>query len=205
MAFSGANVVNLPGVFVSLAEYGRSYPLAPAWTHVDEQEQDHAVTDLLRLLVPEVESVRVGADEAGRAHLRIQHDRLGRIPIELLGAGFGKALAIACYVVKAKGGLLIIDEFDASLSVGVQTRLIEFVMKAARKHDVQLFISTHSLETVDMFLDYRESSGELWQDPAKFRVLQMRKKDNRIDVDNLDAERAKRLRDEIGLDLRQTV
>ena len=119
-----------------------------------------------------------------------------------VAAGIGKALAIACHIAAAKDGLLLIDEFDASLHVGAQARIIQFTLESAKRHNVQLMISTHSLETLDGFLECYAESKELWAGPEDLRVLQLKRANGATDVRNLDGDESKHFRDEIGYDLR---
>jgi AAA15 family ATPase/GTPase len=104
--------------------------------------------------------------------------------------------------VAARDGLLLIDEFDASLHPGAQLPIIEFLMRAAQKNNVQVCISTHSIETVDAFLEaYDELSG-LFKGPEGLRVFQLRDAKGQTEVKSLDADTARRLREEMGHDLR---
>ena len=103
-----------------------------------------------------------------------------------------------------RDGLLLVDEFDASLHVGVQASIIEFLLKTAEKHNVQLCVSTHSIETIDAFLDAYARMKGLFTRPGGLRVLQLKRVDGRTQVTSLDADKATRLREEIGLDLRRT-
>ena len=204
LSLKAAKVPNIPGRFVSVIEHGNSQALASVWTAVEDCGEEESVIGFLKLLDPDIKGVRVAADEMGHASLRVHHKTIGRMPLEFLGSGFGKALAIACYVVAAKNGILIIDEFDASLHIAAQSQLIEYTVKAVKKHNVQLFVSTHSLETLDAFLDQYMNASDLWTGPEAFRVFQLRKADTRTEVTSIDGDKAKRLRRETGFDLRRT-
>lgn len=195
---------NLAGRFMPQSETGKSRPLAAVWTDAEDKGDADTVTSLLRSLDSQIVGVRLRADEAGRAAVRIEHKRLGKMPLEFLGAGIGKALAVACYVAAAKDGLLIIDEFDASLHVGAQARVIRFALESAKKHNVQLMISTHSLEVVDRFLECYAESKELWADPEDLRILQLKRVNGKTEVRNVDCEEALHMRNQIGYDLRFT-
>ncbi len=192
-------VPNLKGRFVSAREIGQSHALAPAWTQAEDRGDAEAITALLRSLDPEIDGVGIRADEIGRASVRVRHRRLGTMPLECMGAGFGKAIAIACNIVSAENGVLVIDEFDASLHIGAQGRLIQYTMDSAKTHGVQLIVSTHSLETLDFFL---EDYGDLLSQPEDLRVLQLKRTESGTEIRNFNAEEARHLRDEIGYDLR---
>ncbi len=195
---------NVPARFISPLEQGRSRPLAATWSEVEEQKGDTDVLKLLGSLDHDIKGIRIRSDEVGRAALRLMDERLGPVPVELLGAGFSKALAIACYLSAMRDGHLLIDELDASLHIGAQGRVIRFLMEAAQARNVQIFASTHSLETVDAFLDAYTENGDLFKSRGGLHVLQVRREKEGTSVTSLDAEQATRLREEFGVDLRRS-
>jgi predicted ATPase len=195
---------NLPARFVTQRERGLSSHLASVWTSVEDASEDKSVTALLREFDPGTQSISVAASEGGRAYLRVQHETLGRVPLEFQGAGFGKALSLSAEVIAAKNGILLIDEFEDSLHVGAQGAIAAFLLKAARKYGVQLFITTHSLETIDALVERFDASKELFDSSADLRVHQFMKTDEGIRCRTLDFEKAKQLRNDFGLDLRRS-
>jgi hypothetical protein len=195
---------NIPAKFVSSLEQGQSRPLASLWSEVEQRGEDQQVIALLRSLDSHITGVKLVADELGRAALRIQHERLGPHPVEFEGAGIGKALSIAAGITAFRGGLFLVDEIDASLHIGAQPGLIELLLRTAMDHGVQVFASTHSIETVDAFLDAYLSTPGLFTKPEGFRVLQVRRAGTQTEVKSLDAEKARRLREDLGFDLRRT-
>jgi AAA15 family ATPase/GTPase len=206
ITFKVPSAANVPARYVSPLELGDPHALAAIWSQAEERDEQGKIESLLRTLDPEIEEVRIGADEFNRAFVILRHKRLKRPPLEIFGSGFGKALAIACYISAQKDGILLIDELDASLHVGAQAVIIEFLLKTAEAHNVQVFASTHSLETVDAFLDaYHDMKSEaLFARPEGLRVLQLKRIDNRTKVESLAADRALGLREEMGFDLRRT-
>lgn len=202
--FDRADAVNQRGRFLGFDTRGKSYGLAPHWSSVLDSGQAEPVVKLLQAFDSEIQRVVLRADQAGRAVLRIDHKSLGFMPVEMQGAGVGKALAIASYLVDNANGVVMIDEIDSSLHIGVLERVIKFTLQAANRHNVQLFASTHSLETLDAFLDAYEDTSSLWSSKEDFRILQLKRERGRTVVTNLDAEEARRMRDDLGLDLRRT-
>lgn len=202
--FDDADAPNLQGRFLSVDTRGKSYGLASQWSSVLESGQAEPVVKLLQAFDSDIKDVALRSDGSGRAYLRIDHKSLGFMPVEMQGAGVGKALAIASYLVDTANGMLMIDEIESSLHVGVLERVIKFTLQAAKKHNVQLFASTHSLETLDAFLDAYEDMSDLYSSKEDFRILQLKREGGRAVVTNLDAEEARRMRDNLGLDLRRT-
>lgn len=179
-----------------MAHHGAAQALAPLWTQVEDRGESKGVEDLLRLLDPDVEGIRVASGRSSTAYLRVHHRRLGHVPLEFLGDGFSKALSIACNLAGAAGGVLVVDEFDVSLHIGALRTVVSFAIEGARRLDAQLFLSTHSLDTVDAFVDLSLPADDL-------HVLRLSRPGVKARVHNLDHERARSLREEVGLDLRR--
>lgn len=76
-----------------------------------------------------------------------------------------------------KGGMIFIDEIEATLYPAAQIKLLEFMFKAASKHQLQFFFTTHS-ETVLKFLKTSKYQPEA-------AVVYLSKVSNRIQV-NMD-------------------
>ena len=51
-----------------------------------------------------------------------------------------------------KGGILLIDELDASMFPAAQHKLIEFLFKHSSKLDLQVVFTTHSIEILEILL-----------------------------------------------------
>ena len=58
-----------------------------------------------------------------------------------------------------KGGLLLIDEFEVTLFPAAQKNLIDLLYKWSGKLDLQIVITTHSMDTLDYIINYRLKNG----------------------------------------------
>lgn len=58
-----------------------------------------------------------------------------------------------------KGGLLLIDEFDATLFPAAQTNLVDLFYKLAGKYSIQFIFTTHSLETLEHIIYKRQHNN----------------------------------------------
>ncbi|WP_437295184.1 AAA family ATPase [Sorangium sp. So ce426] len=67
-----------------------------------------------------------------------------RIPLGSMGDGMWRMLGIALSVVRAAGGVLLIDEIDTGLHYSVMGDMWRLVHDAAKRLDVQVFAATHS-------------------------------------------------------------
>ncbi len=57
------------------------------------------------------------------------------------------------------GGLLTIDEIDATLHPAAQNLLIDYLVKQSQELDLQIVVTTHSLSLIEHFEKYVDSSG----------------------------------------------
>lgn len=205
MGKSGGNPTGptIPVVVLQPFERAVSAKLARAWSEMQDAEQSR-LTELLRTLDPSISGIRVAANPANRAVVQIDHATLGRLPVEFQGAGFVKAMSLGCLASQAKNGVLIADDFDACIHAGAQPEIIKFIMKAALTHNVQFFAATHSLETLDAFLEQSSTLKNSSATPHDIRILQLRRDAGKTKIKNLEFEKAQSLRDELGVDLRRT-
>lgn len=126
----------------------------------------------------------------------IQHETLGLVPVSMFGDGVRKALVIASQVIRFKGGVILIDEIET----GIHTKLIpvffSWLSEICKKHDVQLFATTHSLEALDGMLRANVESTE------HLSVYRMGMSNDKNQIKYFSGESLKVLRYELGQDVR---
>ena len=112
---------------------------------------------LIRLFDPDVEDLLYMPNEmTGRATEYIKSAKLGLMPLVSYGDGIKKVLSLANAIIEASGGILLIDEIDTSIHYRVYSDIFRFLIKAAKKFNVQLFITTHSDEAIKEILKTQE-------------------------------------------------
>jgi hypothetical protein len=67
-----------------------------------------------------------------------------RVPIGSMGDGIWRLLGITLALVRASGGILLIDEIDTGLHFSVLVDMWRLVFETASRLDVQVFATTHS-------------------------------------------------------------
>jgi len=133
---------------------------------------------LIKLFDPDIEDlVYLPNDTTGRAVEYIKSSKLGLMPLATYGDGIKKVLSLANSIIEAADGILLIDEIDTSIHYRFYKDIFNFLVKAAPKFNVQLFITTHSEEAIKEILktqDYEESTTDS-NDPITVITL---RKDN---------------------------
>jgi len=67
-----------------------------------------------------------------------------RLPIGTMGDGIWRLLALALALIRAAGGVLLVDEIDTGLHFTVMEKMWQLVSETAHKLNVQVFATTHS-------------------------------------------------------------
>lgn len=74
-----------------------------------------------------------------------------RIPINLMGDGIRKIVSFLTSIYACRGGVVLIDELSNGFHYSVMKPMWELVLKAAIKNDVQIFASTHDVDSIRGF------------------------------------------------------
>lgn len=99
----------------------------------------------------------------------------GLMPLSTYGDGIKKVLAIANAIAQAADGVLLIDEIETSIHSKYYDDIFKFVIKAAIQYNVQLFITTHSIEAVDGLLNTQVCNGIYSDAEDLIKVITLRK------------------------------
>ena len=141
---------------VSVSPYGgeETPELSSLWDRITLTPMETDVVEGLRIIDPRISAVNmVGGEGRSRervAKVRINNDLLP-IPLRSFGDGMNRLFAIILALVNARGGLLLIDEFENGLHYTVQLDAWRMVFQLAQKLDVQVFATSHSMDTIEAF------------------------------------------------------
>lgn len=130
----------------------------------------------------------------------ITHKELGNVPISTFGDGIKKVLVLANSIAQSAGGILLIDEIETSIHSKYFDDIFKFVIKACKMNEIQLFITSHSIETIDGFLSTQGYGDSEQEDPI--RVITLRKSENKTYSRVLYGKEAYIDRKQYGLEVR---
>ncbi len=151
------------------------------------RQMDQNICDIEILLSPESIS--------SRFNIYIQHERLGLAPVSTFGDGVRRLLHIALKLASVRGGIFLIDELESTIHTEALQNSFSWLVKWCKKMGVQLFATTHSLEAVDALLDVTEYESDLV-------LYRLEPKEMQTRVVRHDWDRLKRLREELGQEVR---
>lgn len=142
----------LNSIFVTPYAHRVSHTYARLYTEAYKSGLLETLTELLQEFDPDISGLIILSDDIV-ANLHIEHKKTGTAPIMTFGDGLRRALFIAMQLINAKDGVCILDEIDNSIHTSVLKETAAWIAKAAKKLNVQIFASTHSLEALDAFID----------------------------------------------------
>jgi AAA15 family ATPase/GTPase len=162
----------VPTQFVSIDE------LADGWDKIVFTEHEDIVRQALRIITNEFENLTFvrNDDYRVRNSLRNSFQRSARVkltgiprpvPLNSLGDGMLRVLQLALKIFPAKGGFLLIDEFENGLHYSIQEKVWSLLFEMAEKLDFQVFATTHSWDCIESFtktaVDRQDIDGVLFR------------------------------------------
>jgi len=137
-------------------------PLKAMWNKISLTSYSKYVIEALQIIEPKVEAlafIPTNTSTEEVPFVNIGNDQPA--PLRRFGDGMSRILRIILSVINAKGGLLLIDEFENGLHYSIQPRVWQLLMELATKLDVQVFATTHSWDCVKSFQQASEEISEL--------------------------------------------
>lgn len=118
------------------------------------------------------------------------------LPLNTYGDGMKKVILLLSAVVKAKNGILLLDEFETAIHTTAMDTVFSWVLKSAKKLNVQVFLTSHSQEAIDRVLKCDENLQK------NINIYTLYKKENRSLVRRMNCMEAINAQDTLGLELR---
>ncbi len=111
----------------------------------------HRVVDFIRTHIDA--GVRDVALANEHRRFLVTHDAFDEaVDLSSFGEGIQRVFLTGLLFAGARGGVVLIDEFENALHTGLLTEFTKFVHGLAVEFECQVFLTTHSKETVDAFL-----------------------------------------------------
>lgn len=162
-------------------------------------EITNEVVKVLQIFDENIINLKIIQDDENRFIQTVDHKLLGSMPLSVYGDGIKKVIALANGVIGAKNGVLLIDEIETSIHKGAMQKVFSWLVNACKKYNVQLFLTTHSLEAVDEMLN----SNKVIIEEDMARVITLVKKSDQTVARNLSGEKAIQVREDYDMELRK--
>ena len=118
------------------------------------------------------------------------------LDITKFGEGLQRVFEIALLMGYNRDGILCIDEIDCALHKTLLVKFAKFIQRLAETFNVQLFLSTHSKECIDAFIEAKYNNNK---DITAFSLME---KDRQVVCKYVNGERLESLIESINFDIR---
>lgn len=118
------------------------------------------------------------------------------LPLNMYGDGMKKAILLMSAVIKAKDGILLLDEFETAIHTSAMDKVFEWILNTCLKLNVQVFMTSHSMEAIEKVLSCSEELQE------HMAIYTLYKDEDGNTARRMSAQDALRLKNQMGLELR---
>lgn len=125
---------------------------------VIKNKDEAFIVNALRLIEPNIKDFVLSQNEV---LVDIGLDK--RIPINMMGDGARKILSILTSIYECKNGIVLIDELSNGFHYSVMKGVWRVIVSVAKKNNVQIFATTHDLDSIKGLRD-AAMSGEEYND-----------------------------------------
>lgn len=97
-----------------------------------------------------------------------------RVPINVMGDGIRKLLAMIASIYECKGGILLIDEIDNGFHYSVMEKLWETILSMALETNTQIFATTHNKDSLIGYNNVLKNSPYYTENSIAFSLQHQR-------------------------------
>lgn len=124
------------------------------WDNIALSKEEEYVVHALNIIDPRIMTVSMvgGGHDSNRRRAIVRTSEFENpVSLRSFGDGMNRLFGIILSLVNARGGLLLIDEFESGLHHSVHIDAWKMVLKLARDLDVQVFATSHSWDAIKAF------------------------------------------------------
>ena len=154
---------SLPCLFLSPCGGGKTAPLGALWDKIALSEREKDVVEALHIIDADISAVSMVGGEGPRQERTaiVRSTRLPRpVSLRSFGDGLNRLFGIILFLVNAKDGFLLIDEFENGMHHTVQADAWRIIFKLASRLDIQVFATSHSWDAIEAFQEAASESPE---------------------------------------------
>lgn len=132
---------------------------------VIKNKDEDFIINALRLIEPRIKDFVLSQNE-----VLVDIGLEKRIPINMMGDGARKILSILTSIYECKNGMVLIDELSNGFHYSVMKGLWRSIFSVAQKNNVQIFATTHDLDSIKGLRDAAVSCKEYGNSIACFKL-----------------------------------
>ncbi|MBD8346436.1 AAA family ATPase [Dysgonomonas sp. HGC4] len=120
---------------------------------IGKDKQD--IIEALQQIEPNIQNIEFSIDN--KVMVDLGGYRL--FPLEVLGDGIRRLLAIIISIYECENGILLIDEIDNGLHYSSMDTLWKMILSTAKKYNVQIFATSHNIDSLQALKNVLETKS----------------------------------------------
>ena len=163
-----SNRTRMSCIFVSPYGGGGTGMLGPLWDKIALSDREKYVVEGLHIIDPQISAVSMVGSTSRKPIAIVRADNIERpVPLRSFGDGLNRLFGIILSLVNARGGLLLVDEFENGLHHTVQVDVWRTIFRLAQTLDIQVFATSHSWDAIEAF---QKAAAEAPEEGALIRL-----------------------------------
>lgn len=118
------------------------------------------------------------------------------LPLNAYGDGMKKAVLLLNGIVRARNGILLLDEFETAIHTSAMDKVFSWLLRSAIEQNIQIFMTSHSKEAISKVLRLSEELQPY------INLYTLYKYDGENYVRRMDCQEAIHAQENLGLELR---
>jgi predicted ATPase len=177
--------ITKPAVLLSDRASSEAAEIAALFSKCQDHGRVSEIVDGLRIVDPGIEDLSLGYSiQENRPILYMHRSGVeGRLPFDISGGGGRRVLEMLISILSEDAIPVMIDEFESGIYYANLERVWRSVDRASQISGCQLFVSTHSLESIHAAVDAFQ-----FEHPEDLRIFRLEPSNDRIDVVDYDFE-----------------
>lgn len=192
--------VDLQPPSLRLVDATMGQPLHDLFTQAKKSSRRDDILESAQTVVPGLEDIEILTENSvPRLFLTFRAEVGPPVPVSLAGDGIHALLRMTFELASPAGGTVLLEEPELHMHPRALSSCAKAIVAAVRR-DVQVILTTHSLELIDRLLS--ELTNEEVVDPDMMTLQQLQLRDGALVVMPIPASEAERARSSLEEDLR---
>ncbi len=161
-----------------------------------EKKAFSEVMNFLRHIDPKIIDIDL-TDDFGIKRFLVDSEKFkeNRVDLTSYGEGLQRVFEIALSFAYSKNGVVVIDEIETAIHYALLIEFTKFIQELADKFNVQVFVTSHSKECIDAFVNNNYANNEI-------SAYLLENRDGKISYKFSDGDRLARLVINRNIDIR---
>lgn len=142
-----------------------------------KNKQEKYISEVMHAIDPRIIDVVIAGDE-----ILVDVGSDQRIPLQLMGDGMRKIFSTIVNISMCKDGILLIDEIDNGLHYTSLDTLWRAIIECANKFNVQIFATTHNIESLEALNACLDLSEAVSKDDFRAYTIRQSSESNHVAI-----------------------